>query len=170
MQLDKLISQTVLLIPLAHLIACSIFLLGYAAGFGGNVGTLLSLTDIFPVSIRDLALTYFAGLLVPALRNRGHQGGLGLVVLVFLVSAFGHGVDQGQRDRRMPFSFVESRYFCGSLIVLRNLSSRFIAADRQGNRVVIGDDCKPKFRFPRRAPFAEGSGLGRAAVELRGRF
>jgi len=58
-------AQLTVLIPLAHLLVSFLFLFGYSSGFGGGIGSLFSVTDIFGISLTDLTYVYLGGFIIP---------------------------------------------------------------------------------------------------------
>ncbi|WP_109356410.1 hypothetical protein [Sphingorhabdus sp. EL138] len=63
--------------------------------------------------------------------------------LIMTVSA---GLHQGQMDRHLAYSQLESNNpKCEELIVLRSLSDRFLAVDKDNTRLIIDEECKPVF-------------------------
>lgn len=69
MDIDKLISRGAVAVPLIHVITCGIYIVGYAMGFGGSIGSLFSPSDFFTVTIQHLATVYVTGLGVPIAFN-----------------------------------------------------------------------------------------------------
>ncbi len=65
MDQEKLISQSVIAVPVIHVTTCAIYLAGYSAGFGASVGTLFGAGDLFGVSVSELFWTYLAGVVLP---------------------------------------------------------------------------------------------------------
>lgn len=65
MDQDKLVGQAVVTVPIIHLITCAIYLAGYSAGFGANIGTIFSVGDLFGLSVSELFWTYLAGVVIP---------------------------------------------------------------------------------------------------------
>lgn len=63
--MDKSLARLAVIVPITHVVACSIFLAGYSWGFGGKVGTLFSVTDFFTVSLDRLIMIYLCGLGIP---------------------------------------------------------------------------------------------------------
>jgi hypothetical protein len=61
----QFLTQVVVLIPIAHIVACSIFLTGYSLGFRDNITSLVSVSDLFSISFGYLAQIYILGLLLP---------------------------------------------------------------------------------------------------------
>jgi hypothetical protein len=64
---EKAVSSGVVLVPLTHLFVSFLFLFGYSTGFGGNVGMLFQASDVFSLSIQNLASIYITSLVVPGL-------------------------------------------------------------------------------------------------------
>ena len=62
---DKMFSRAALLFPALHFSTCTIFMSGYSAGFGSNIGGLFSISDFFTITIQFLFTTYVANLLLP---------------------------------------------------------------------------------------------------------
>ncbi len=54
-----------MIVPIAHVIACTLFLAGYCTGFGGNIATLFKPSDFFTVTLDHMVLMYTTGLIVP---------------------------------------------------------------------------------------------------------
>ena len=61
------VSTLIVLAPVSHLVAISIMLFFYCAGFGGNLTVFLSLNDIFSVSMQWLVPLYASSIALPAL-------------------------------------------------------------------------------------------------------
>lgn len=77
MDWEKLSSQSALLAPLIHVLVCFLYLFGYSTGFGAEIGILFSFSDLFSLSITDVAFIYVSGVVLPifflALRSRPRQ-------------------------------------------------------------------------------------------------
>lgn len=54
-------------LPIAHVLGASLFLWGYCAGFGANLSTHVSVTDLLTVSISDMVWGYASTLVLPGL-------------------------------------------------------------------------------------------------------
>lgn len=67
MDLEKVVSRAVVIVPIAHVVACTLFLAGYCIGFGGHIASLFSPSDFFNVTLDHMVLMYTTGLIVPAL-------------------------------------------------------------------------------------------------------
>lgn len=67
MDTDKVLTRIAVAVPLAHVVACSLFLSGYSFGFGDQIGGLFELTDFFGISIQHLAGMYLLGFGIPLL-------------------------------------------------------------------------------------------------------
>lgn len=66
-KLDKIpFSTWPLIIPFAHVVVTSAYLLCYSIGFGGNIGAFLSVEDVFSTSLTQVAPIYVTGLAFPA--------------------------------------------------------------------------------------------------------
>ena len=57
-------------LPLAHLLACGLFIWGYCRAFGLHVITLVNVDDVFTTSVREMGLIYALLLLPLSLRTR----------------------------------------------------------------------------------------------------
>jgi hypothetical protein len=57
--LSRFVTYAVAL-PIAHLVLASMFLWGYSVGYGGRVAMFIDISDIFRVSIADLAYVYWS--------------------------------------------------------------------------------------------------------------
>ena len=55
-------------LPVAHLLACALFIYGYCRTFGDHIIALVSLGDIFAISVREMGIVYAALLLPLSLR------------------------------------------------------------------------------------------------------
>ncbi|MEH6661396.1 MAG: hypothetical protein V7679_07105 [Parasphingorhabdus sp.] len=222
----EIIRNLIIALPFTHAIFCFIFLISYFRGFGGNIELFSDPSDIFTVSISDVATTYvmvfFGGLFslwqinVPfrSLRDGGYsppkqpkclkwmvysliaagvsniglsvylyvmlgmieyrmasigimlllmtllgkwlaENGfsfrisfaamLGFVILMTLISS---GLSDGQRDRYLAYSsFPETLAKCGQNIVVRKMSSNFLAIASDNSRRIVDADCKTLFIF-----------------------
>lgn len=67
MNIDSALGRLAIVVPVAHIVACSLFLFGYNLGFGDNVGTLFSPNDFFVTSLVHLASMYVIGLGLPSM-------------------------------------------------------------------------------------------------------
>jgi len=65
MNYEKLLGQLPVLAPIVHVLTCFIFLFGYSTGFGAGIGALFSFSDLFTISLTDVAYIYISGLLLP---------------------------------------------------------------------------------------------------------
>jgi len=65
MQIPKIIEQFPVVAPVMHLLVSAIFLTGYATGFGAGIGGLFGISDLFSLSLSDLALVYVGSLILP---------------------------------------------------------------------------------------------------------
>lgn len=65
--LEKTISRAVILVPVAHIIVCTLYIAGYSLGFGGNIGGLYSPVDFFTVTLQHLIYIYVLSLAMPIL-------------------------------------------------------------------------------------------------------
>lgn len=61
----QFLTQIVVLIPVAHIVVCSIFLTGYSLGFRDNITALVSVSDLFSISFGYVAQVYILGLFLP---------------------------------------------------------------------------------------------------------
>lgn len=59
--------QITLMLPAAHIFVSFIFITGYSLGFGSDIGSLFSISDIFSITLKDIYLVYLFGLVVPSL-------------------------------------------------------------------------------------------------------
>lgn len=60
------LGRVAVLIPVAHILACSINLIGYTLAFGGNITSLLSVADLFSITFSGMGTAYVIGLFIPA--------------------------------------------------------------------------------------------------------
>jgi hypothetical protein len=63
---EKVLGQAAIVIPLAHIVSCGLYLAGYSTGFGGQVGNLFLPSDFFTITIQSLVPLYAFGLGLPA--------------------------------------------------------------------------------------------------------
>lgn len=61
------LSQIAVIAPAIHLFISFVFITGYSLGFGGGVGTLFSITDIFSITLTDIYYVYIFGFIIPLL-------------------------------------------------------------------------------------------------------
>ncbi len=252
MNTEKFLATAAVIVPVAHLIVCSVFLMGYAAGFGDNLASLISISDIFPVSLSIIGPIYVTGMLFPVLIIMyRHAGGtpyiqdaieqiedsdkrglelsrhkrflkfmyslmilsfcfsmlavvtslifevrvpygyfinnaplwffpvfirmtqrfvgekftpfmveISFVTTMLIVTALFVGLERGQYDRRGNFyNFTNNHFFCNRLIIVKSVSSNYIAILKNNQRVVVDADCKLKFIFRQLPPDVEKSGV-----------
>lgn len=62
---EKLIGRATLAFPVLHVLTCGIYIAGYSAGFGGNIGGMFSTSDFFTITIQHLIMIYVLGLIFP---------------------------------------------------------------------------------------------------------
>ncbi|WP_019052943.1 hypothetical protein [Sphingobium xenophagum] len=62
---EKLIGRATLAVPVLHVLTCGIYIAGYSAGFGGNIGGMFSASDFFTITIQHLIMIYVLGLIFP---------------------------------------------------------------------------------------------------------
>lgn len=75
-------------------------------------------------------------------------------LLSLIAGAMFFGLARGQEERRYSVDNFSTSYLkCGTMTVLRPISSRFLALDRYGRRWVIDESCKPIFHVPDRPAF-----------------
>lgn len=67
MNWDKILSSSAVTIPLAHLLVCFLYICGYSAGFGSNVGSFFSAGDLFSTAAQNLSVVYLTGLVLPVI-------------------------------------------------------------------------------------------------------
>ncbi len=65
MDFDKLSGRIAIMVPIVHLTACGLYMAGYSAGFGGNIGGMFSAADFFTITIQHLVTTYVLSLGMP---------------------------------------------------------------------------------------------------------
>jgi hypothetical protein len=234
---EKLTGRLTIIIPLVHLVACGLYMAGYSAGFGGNIGGMFSPSDFFTITIQHLITTYVLSLGMPmALILLRHRSGYtsaaelisqendpekksrlittqqwvvkvatwilpamaaiaGLVLalqfwtagardyyftfsfvllallptwwnlanrlnfeglhvefawcaLAFGIGVVGLAMNQGDRDRRFPYSaLTDTRMHCGNHVILSPIGDRFISVTPDNRRQLITDECKVQFVF-----------------------
>ncbi|MGC5796963.1 hypothetical protein [Sphingomonas sp. NFX23] len=66
-ELLDVLGKIAVVIPVAHVLACSLNLVGYTLAFQGNITSLLSFTDLFSLTFSGIGTTYIVGLLAPAI-------------------------------------------------------------------------------------------------------
>lgn len=64
--------QLAVVAPLIHLIICFIYISGYSLGFGGGIGSIFSISDIFSISLTDLIFVYIIGFIFPIISLSDH--------------------------------------------------------------------------------------------------
>lgn len=62
---EKSIGRATLAIPLIHVVTCGLYIAGYSAGFGGNIGGMFTASDFFTITIQHLLTTYVLSLALP---------------------------------------------------------------------------------------------------------
>lgn len=62
---DKVAGRLAIVVPIVHLVTCGLYMAGYSAGFGGNIGGLFSASDFFTITIQHLVTTYVFSLGMP---------------------------------------------------------------------------------------------------------
>ena len=62
---EKLVGRATLAIPVLHVLTCGIYIAGYSAGFGGNIGGMFAASDFFTITIQHLIVIYVLGLMFP---------------------------------------------------------------------------------------------------------
>lgn len=65
MDVEKFVGQLAISVPVMHVVACSLFLVGYSAGFGSEVASLFAVSDFFTISIDHLVRMYAIGIGLP---------------------------------------------------------------------------------------------------------
>ncbi|WHO37260.1 hypothetical protein PMI04_011825 [Sphingobium sp. AP49] len=68
----------------------------------------------------------------------------------FVLSLFCIGATKGQSDRFLPYAdALTTHTTCSKSVVLRQISSKYLAILPDGSRVLISEDCKVVFRVPK---------------------
>lgn len=62
---DPRIGYAILSLPVLHLLFSSIYIWGYGRGFGAELNSFVTATDLFTTSIRDMVQVYISGFLIP---------------------------------------------------------------------------------------------------------
>lgn len=65
MDIEKSIGQFAIAVPIIHISTCAIYLAGYSAGFGANIGMMFGASDLFGLSVSELFWTYLGGIIIP---------------------------------------------------------------------------------------------------------
>lgn len=221
-----------------HLSACILYLLGYSAGFGGNLISLASAADIFAVGLRDLSWIYAVIFFIPAITRIGRirqaepyaedqirkiadpsdqnsalrdldatrliMRNLALLISLFIfiivvisfyknmyfsfiligqialissvifqekiksflnidyklfeildlmlaisITTLTFSAFFGNNDRKSTYNYViESSFRCGDFAIIRSISDKYIAAQKQNNsKHIIDEDCVSKFQL-----------------------
>lgn len=74
----------------------------------------------------------------------------GILLGGFIISLICIGTTKGQNDRFLPYTdAVITHTSCSKLVVLRQISSKYLAILPDGSRALISEDCKVVFRVPR---------------------
>lgn len=67
MDAEKLITRGAIAVPFIHVITCGLYIFGYAAGFGAQIGGMFSASDFFTITIQHLSAVYVIWLGLPLL-------------------------------------------------------------------------------------------------------
>lgn len=104
------------------------------------------------LSIIAIQLTIFPALAVLIMTYANRRGfspimfELTIVVSVFSLTLLFNGLEKGQSDRLMKYSFAASHYTkCKDAALLRRISGDFIAAMPDDQRAIVAPDCTVKF-------------------------
>ncbi|MGH6746608.1 hypothetical protein [Novosphingobium sp.] len=65
MSFDQAFSRLIVLVPIAHVAACTLYIVGFSLGFGSGVAFLFTATDFFTVTLNGLAKIYFSAAIIP---------------------------------------------------------------------------------------------------------
>lgn len=115
---------------------------------------------IYQIMLVMLMLSLTALFYIEASRQNlyGIKAELAWIMAVFFVAVFGFAVDQGIRDRRLPFKELgTSYYYCNDLKILSPIGDLYIAAAPNEERLIVDKECKRIFKFPKTDPLFKGS-------------
>jgi hypothetical protein len=113
MDIDKSLGRLAVMVPVVHVVACSLFLVGYSWGFESGVATLFTASDFFTVSLDHLVRMYALGMAFPlALLVYQHRSGA-----PYIADAIAVEVDETKKNalvRQSVFmkTLIISRLFC----------------------------------------------------------
>lgn len=103
-----------------------------------------------------LTVSYLAMVVSPlwwkfaaSLRLYGIAAEVAWVGIAFVFGVISLGADQGQLDRRLPFTSFKADFMkCGHNVIIGTAGGKFISVTPDNRRHIIDGDCATKFTFP----------------------